>query len=580
MLKSAALKKHVSISARIVIAFTALFVVNVAAQAVFTGLQLRSSVQASLEDTLAAEVDLVERAVESGVELPVLRRMLDGFTYGESGYFYVLDGDGTLLIHPTAEGENLAGLPHIEEMLENERGIVRYVQTTEGSRQGENRIAAFATDVRRGWVIALVTSPDEFFAETNLAILRLILGATIGLALFALIGWFLGRSLSKPIRSTSETMANIAAGEADLTQRLQASRYAEVNELADNFNAFVGRIQELIGQTASAVDSVTKDKDEASAGAEETAASIEEIAATISSVRNQIRSLSESAQESSSASDEISANIRSLNNNIESQASSVEESTAAIEQMAASIQRVSESAEDKARLVSTLLDTTNQGREEMVETRSRIKDVTGRVSELLDVIKVINGIAARTNLLSMNAAIEAAHAGDAGRGFSVVAEEIRGLAASSSENAGVISTRLKESVASIEELGSSAEGAVRFYEDIEGKAREVADAFDEIKQAMGELSAGTEQLNSSASSLQDITSEVRSGSAEMSTGIDVITHSAGSVREVSEQVLSAVEEINSGARQIAGAMNNLNESVQRISGRIGEVRESVEQFRT
>jgi methyl-accepting chemotaxis protein len=171
----------------------------------------------------------------------------------------------------------------------------------------------------------------------------------------------------------------------------------------------------------------------------------------------------------------------------------------------------------------------------------------------------MKNIASQTNLLSMNAAIEAAHAGDAGRGFAVVADEIRKLAQNSSEQSKTIGDVLKKIKESIDKITASTGNVMDKFEAIESSIKVVADQEDIIRHAMEEQGIGSRQILEGVGNVNEITRQVKSGSGEMLEGAQEVIKESNNLEMATQEIASGMNEMAAGADQINVAVNQVNE---------------------
>jgi methyl-accepting chemotaxis protein len=186
---------------------------------------------------------------------------------------------------------------------------------------------------------------------------------------------------------------------------------------------------------------------------------------------------------------------------------------------------------------------------------SDIQEIARESEGLLEINTVIKDIASETNLLSVNAAIEAAHAGEAGKGFAVVADEIRELAESSGNQAKIISTILQKIKSSIDKITKSAGEVLQNFEAIDSGVRIVSDQEENILQAMEEQSAGSQQILEAIAQLNEITQQVRNGSLEMMRGSQEIRQETENIGSATQELSNGIHEVASGAEQINITMN-------------------------
>src|SRR6056297_284754 len=230
------------------------------------------------------------------------------------------------------------------------------------------------------------------------------------------------------------------------------------------------------------------------------------IASEATSAYGRATGLSSEVADGASAMEEIQASVESLARQIGSQKDLVDQSAAAVEEMTASIESVAGVARTKRTAAERLAELTRKGADTLAVSERLIGEVNESVGQVTNMIRVINAIAAQTNLLAMNAAIEAAHAGAYGRGFAVVAAEIRSLAESTSKNAGSINKTLSDLASKIAEAQTASSQSGETFRTIQDESRSVSAAFDEITVSTEELAAGSSEITEATSRLRDIAS--------------------------------------------------------------------------
>lgn len=267
---------------------------------------------------------------------------------------------------------------------------------------------------------------------------------------------------------------------------------------------------------------------------------------------------------SRSALDVISQEIRNLKGVADDQASNVTESSAAIEEMNASIKNVSNVITKKKESVSTLLKSSFDGEKSISETMDSFENLIEQFNKIKDMTSVIDSIASQTNLLSMNAAIEAAHAGDAGKGFAVVADEIRKLAESSSINAKDITGTINDLLVSIEKTGHELKASGSTFRIINEEIQEVSRAMDEISLSSSELSNGSDEILTATSLLNSLTVKVSSGVDEVMRNHEIVIDDLSGISTVSESVLNSLGGITEGTDKIKGEIKLINNTAKEL----------------
>jgi methyl-accepting chemotaxis protein len=237
----------------------------------------------------------------------------------------------------------------------------------------------------------------------------------------------------------------------------------------------------------------------------------------------------------------------------------VAQSSSAIEEMLANIQSVTQTLVKNAGNVKELIEASEVGRTGLQDVAADIQEIARESEGLLEINAVMENIASQTNLLSMNAAIEAAHAGEAGKGFAVVADEIRKLAENSGEQSKTISTVLKKIKDSIDKITKSTDNVLNKFEAIDGGVRTVAEQEENIRSAMEEQGAGSKQILAAMGQLNEVTQLVKGGSTEMQEGSKQVIQESRNLETVTQEITNGMNEMASGADQINTAVNRVNE---------------------
>jgi methyl-accepting chemotaxis protein len=401
-------------------------------------------------------------------------------------------------------------------------------------------------------------------------------GIVVVVALWLILRWM----IIVPVSKLRDLVQDIAEGEGDLTKRLAVTQRDEIGQASKWINVFMARMQSIvINIKDSSAQNATISKDLTGSVAQSKKAS-RQIANAIVAIRDQVADLSAKNADASGSVGEILGTITKLTDQIGEQSSSVTETSAAIEEMAASINSVSRISQDNVHTAETLLSYTATGDEKVRATNENISAISKNVDDLLELISLINSIASQTNLLSMNAAIEAAHAGEFGKGFAVVADEIKHLAESTSENAKRITGTLEEIIDKIQlSLDASAQSGEAFGQ-IQASVRAVVNSFSEIADSTKELTNGSTEILQSSTSLLSITETIKSQSVEIRTQADQINVAAREMTDISKSVDTGISEISDEAAGIAAESEWVDEVSRKNADNAGTLISEVEVFKT
>ncbi len=334
-----------------------------------------------------------------------------------------------------------------------------------------------------------------------------LLAAVIGLILV----WLMARSVTRPILGVARMLEDIASGEGDLTRRLAYDKKDELGQLAGWFNRFLDKLQPIIAQVKRSVQDARGTADQSAAIASETSAGMEQ----------QYRQVDQVA----TASHEMSATAQD------------------VARSAAQAAQAARDADQATREGLTVIDrtTTNIGHlaADMSTAMAQVEGLAANSEKIGSVLEVIRGIAEQTNLLALNAAIEAARAGEAGRGFAVVADEVRNLARRTQES--VEETRLV-----IEHLQS---GTTEVVSSMGNSYRQAQGSVEQVGQAVTAL----RQIGEAVTVISDMNLQIASAAEEQSAVAEEINSNVATIRDVTE---SLSEQANESAR-VSQALNSL-----------------------
>ena len=341
------------------------------------------------------------------------------------------------------------------------------------------------------------------------------------------------KRIIKQLKNISSVSKTIADG--DLTKEITIIPDDAIGDLAENFNFTINSLKKII----SGVVSTTENGKDLNNSLTDKIVKIDESSEKMSKsydiILNKIQEQNIQIVEVSTALEEISANTSNLSSQINVQTEQVSTTSAAVEEITASIANVARVADNKKTISEKLITITKEGRENIQDVNTNVQEAVKNMGVMQEMIEVINNITSQTNLLSMNAAIEAAHAGDAGKGFAVVADEIRKLADTTAENAREISKTLASLIDRINTTAKVTEDSGETFNKIEEEVQNFVEAFSEITASTTELSIGSRDIQESSSLLLEITTNIKIGSDEISMGANNINDSLLQIKEASEE---------------------------------------------
>ncbi len=388
----------------------------------------------------------------------------------------------------------------------------------------------------------------------------------------------IAKSIGNSIIVLEKGMEKVQKG--DLTTEFEIKSKDEVGRLGQNMNIFTHELADSIHQIKISSENNIKIKEELLQKTGQTSLATDEVTINVNGIKGEIEGLDKSVQDSTREVYVVKDHIEKLNNMIQEQNAMVEESTAAVTEMIASISNINDIAARKREATNELVHTALEGGSKLSQTTTIIRDITSSIDEIKGIAGIIQSVAAQTSLLSMNAAIEAAHAGKYGMGFAVVADEIGKLAETSGKNSRGISDVLKKVIEKIESASTSGEETKKAFDNINAEITGVSSSFDEIAASMSEINSGSQQILQAMNNLQDYSVGVQDGSSKMSDSSDHLKNAIGVVESVSQKVLGSISEVSSGITEISEVLSSLNEMSERLSDIAENINSEITRFRT
>lgn len=403
------------------------------------------------------------------------------------------------------------------------------------------------------WAIAVVVPLKSVLArQSGMLALMLAMGGGTLILLFLLL-FFLSEAISRPIKRSAELLRDIAEGEGDLTRRLPKGGRDEVGRMSDYFNVFMDKLEGIVAAlkaSGAALDLTGAELASASALAAEAAG---RIASSAEAINGRVKEQAADVSKASEGAGRISSTIGELDARIEEQAAGIAESSASIEQMLANVASVGKNVGKLGTSFDSLLSASDSGKASLGDLRSHISRIALDSEKLLETNSIIANIASQTNLLAMNAAIEAAHAGDAGRGFSVVADEIRQLAEKSAAQAKGTAAELRGIKETIDGMVGSSEKAEAEFGSILGLIGELDGLRRGIESAMAEQDTGSRQILEALEHMNAITQEIRASGGSVSAESKGVLELMKALYGAADEILGGMAEIAHGAAEIAEA---------------------------
>jgi methyl-accepting chemotaxis protein len=537
------------------------------------------SESAAIEPAYAYYKDLASFATETGVaNFYVLRKKGDSFEF-------ILDS-----LSDPRDGEAMADLftPYREAPDElfaaAEAGTAKFTAKPYTDEFGSYQ-SVFLPVVGENGAVRAVIGADLEVAGIRRSMMSSILVGILpsfvaDLILSILILSALRRIVVKPIKEIDLALRGIAEGEADLRKRLPRRSNDELGRLSMNFNFFVDRLNAMIAVIKEQVSNVETVQGRLASGARETSLSISTINENVGEIAGSMSELDGRVNAMQGLTERVSELSESLSATASLFGTASDESAMAIKDILRDVGEISETADAFAGLEAELALKSESGIKRMNETDGVVRDINERIEDIHSMLEVINAISAETNILAMNAAIEAAHAGAAGKGFAVVASEIRKLADDSKANAAKIGATLGDIIARMQEAGRLTGATRESLMDIDASVARNEEAFALIRGKARDVARDGGSVSERLDMMRKYGNETREETRSILESMKELHGSGLVVKRLSGEVSNGTGAIALGVSDITRAFRGIAEDSELVSDINRSIRGQIERFKT
>lgn len=432
----------------------------------------------------------------------------------------------------------------------------------------------------QSWSFGIAIPASVIMNRTNellLVLVPLMLAIT---CILAAMVWLLTGRILKPLRVLNKRMEQLSLGGGDLTLRLDIRSRDELGELAGRFDRFIGTLASMLNEVKASSAEARVTGETLAQGATDGASALEEIRINVEQMATRFDTLNTEIRKSSQETQGVRSFFASLSEQIDSQSAEIANSGRSLKVLTDSMNRGGEKTGEQMSAVLKLQDLAEKGNATMSVTRGHMKEIDDSATVVQEMLQIINGIAAQTNLLAMNAAIEAAHAGDYGRGFAVVADEIRKLAEDASKNSKEMNVSIKGILDKIKTTLTSASTTGELFTLLRSEVGAIAAGMGDIRSTIAGMVDEGNRVEQVLEDLVASNAELRNAGAQAEARVAGVSGSMETIEAYSQDARNGMAEVNIGIQGVWEAVQLVRDSSTENARNVDRIKELSDEFKT
>ena len=522
----------------------------------------------------------------AGVDGTSISSIAEKINIGGSGYGVIVDNAGVFVAYPDVEQVMKLNIKELDR-----QGFTGMSEIGNDMINGVENIRTFTKDGEKyfmvyspiphspQWSLGIVI-PSAYVNRLTGMVVKNLIPYLIALMIFIIIvSLVMTAKISRTLTQTSDMLKEIAQGDGDLTVSLPVKGNDELTDIADYFNQTIQKIAhavQSVGKSTIVMKGIGLDLTQ---NMDKSVTAVTHIVAAIEEVRAQSAQQYTHVHETAAAVDEISVAINTLDADIKKQSEEISDAIASIDKMVEHSKSVTETVATNNTFIEQLAAKSTRTRKSAAGIAKVTQEMSTESESLLEASDVIQHIAAQTNLLAMNAAIEAAHAGEAGKGFAVVADEIRKLSEDSAMQGKNITAALKNLKRKIDTIAVDSAAVEHIFEEAFALTDSVRHEQDEIMEAMTAQDTNSAKMLQNIATIKEITADVLEGSAGMMHLSSKAAQVLAYLSEITNTIEAAMNQMNTNAGQITTAMQEVKSISLRNKDTIELLAQEVSKFK-
>ncbi len=497
------------------------------------------------------------------------------FKYKKTGYIFIIDSQKKMIFHPKLKNKtNESQLPYIDTIIQHKNG-----ESFNYQDKNKTRYCVVANFEKWDWIIAISIDEDEIFSPVFSFIKSsLILLISTVLITFTVILLTLRKLIIVPLKQILKHISHILR-ERDLTKRIKISSKDEMGDLAYSLDLLLEEVHEIFLSVKQSSVILTQSSKDLSSNIDVVRNSIKDIMHSIAQIDKSIANQSDSIRNSYINISQLIVSIKNVGTSIETQSNAIQKNSTAIAVMNDSINSVDHYAKKTNDVSSNLSKVAKEGERSIKDAIKSIMEIETSSQLVTEIVEVISIIAEKSNLLAMNAAIEAAHAGEHGKGFAIVADEVRKLAENTGNSSKEIFTLIQEMSQKIEKGAKRAISAEQALTNIIKDIFDTTELITEISSAMTHQKSVADESLKNITSLVQMTSDITKSIADEEECINEITETISMLRQLSSFVVNNTQKHSDSIHQIAESINQVTITTQNNNQKIKLLETMVNAFK-